>query len=158
MLSRTSKTEVVESPVVIPAPAPGGMPAPERPTWVPLGLGFVALLGLGVIWEFYPSGKLFFPRCFLYVTTGLQCPGCGVTRATHALLQGDVAAAWRLNPLWVGLLPVLAWSYLVWLVNDLGQRRWFQPLANPYGIAVLLGAIGGFGVVRNLPGWHWLGL
>lgn len=128
-----------------------------RPTWVPVWLGLVGLLGLAVVGRFWPNGQLFYPQCFLFVTTGLQCPGCGVTRATHALLHGDLLAAWRLNPLWVLLLPVLTWTYVAWVVNDLGGRRWFQPLAHPYVIAALLGLVAGFGVVRNLSWSAWLG-
>jgi len=128
-----------------------------RPTWLPVWFGAVGLLLLLVVAEYAPAGQLFYPRCVLFTVTGLQCPGCGVTRATHALLQGDLAAAWRLNPLWILLLPFLSWTYVAWLVNDVGNRRWFQPLAHRYGVAVLLGALAGFGVARNFPWMQWLG-
>jgi len=110
-----------------------------------------------VLANFFPAGQFFYPRCLLYSTTGLQCPGCGATRATSALLHGEWARAWRLNPLWVILLPFLAWTYLTWLVNDIGNRRWFQPLETRYGVIVLLAALIGFGVARNMPWVAWFG-
>jgi hypothetical protein len=36
-------------------------------------------------------------HCLLFRTTGWQCPLCGMTRATVALLHGDLGAALRLN-------------------------------------------------------------
>ena len=45
------------------------------------------------------------PLCAFKHLTGMPCPLCGGIRACAALAQGDLAAAWLLNP---GLLPVLA--------------------------------------------------
>ena len=39
--------------------------------------------------------------------TGLQCPGCGVTRMCLALLRLDVSGAWKANPVLLLLLPLL---------------------------------------------------
>jgi hypothetical protein len=40
--------------------------------------------------------------CNMKRLTGLECPGCGLTRCFISLAHGDVAAAWQLNP--AGLL------------------------------------------------------
>jgi hypothetical protein len=40
-----------------------------------------------------------FPLCPVAGTFGVPCPGCGLTRATLALLRGDVRAALHLHPL-----------------------------------------------------------
>lgn len=47
-----------------------------------------------------------FPLCPTAGTFGLPCPGCGLTRATLALLHGDVGAALRFHPLVFLLLPL----------------------------------------------------
>jgi len=45
------------------------------------------------------------PPCLFHEVSGLPCPGCGMTRALAALLQGDLARSFALHPL---ALPVLA--------------------------------------------------
>jgi len=37
-------------------------------------------------------------KCPLYQITGLQCPLCGMQRAIHELLHGNIKEAWILNP------------------------------------------------------------
>lgn len=39
------------------------------------------------------------PQCLFKAATGWPCLTCGTTRALHALAAGNVAAAWRMNPL-----------------------------------------------------------
>jgi hypothetical protein len=58
-----------------------------------------------------------FPMCPMAGSFGVPCPGCGLTRATLALLHGDVRAAlrfhplvWLLTPLFVGFMAVAAWE------------------------------------------------
>ncbi len=81
----------------------------------------VSTLGLGalvVISEF--------TLCPFANITGHPCPGCGLTRATLALLQGDVKGALTLHPLIVVCLPVLAFAVLEGSASYLLARnmRW----------------------------------
>jgi hypothetical protein len=95
------------------------------------------------------------PPCPLHALTGLYCPGCGSTRALHALLQGDVPGALAMNPLLVVALPVLAAMALNaagW--QPAGAQRLWRALGRPLPwLVVLLG----YAVLRNLPwapfGW-----
>lgn len=41
-----------------------------------------------------------YTNCLFKMTTGLPCPGCGLTRAFLALLRFDLAASFFFNPLW----------------------------------------------------------
>lgn len=50
----------------------------------------------------------FFPACPWHALTGLHCPGCGITRALHALIHGRVLDAFDYNALGVILLGVTA--------------------------------------------------
>jgi hypothetical protein len=118
------------------------------------GWTLAGVLALWVLWRNEPAGQVYYPRCFLYAATGLQCPGCGILRATHALLNGQWAAAWRLNPLWVLLVPWVGWGGIAGVLRLLGIRAW-QPWMQPRVVTWVAGLLVTFGVVRNLSRTGW---
>ncbi len=144
-----------------PSPPPP-VPAPARhgegiapgwaaaPWWLGALLGMAGVAALLVLWRNEPSGQLYYPRCLLYVATGLQCPGCGILRSTHALMNGRWGDAWRLNPLWVSLLPWMGWGVVAGILRGMGLRAW-QPWARPWAIGVVAGLGMAYAVVRNVP-------
>jgi len=67
-----------------------------------------SVAGAAVLYHFDPVTAGFFPPCMFHVLTGLQCPGCGTTRALHHLLHGDVAGAFALNPMLFAVAPFVA--------------------------------------------------
>lgn len=127
-------------------PATAASPLFARWGWLWLVGGALALF---VVWRFEPAGQSFYPRCWLYTTTGLQCPGCGATRALHALLHGDLPRALRLNALVVGAVPLVGWLGLRWLWGWRTGRWWGNPLVHPFALAALAGLAVGFGITRN---------
>jgi hypothetical protein len=73
-----------------------------------LALVMAATVGAALmLFLFDPARCAFYPVCLFHRITGLDCPGCGATRALHALLHGHVRDAFALNPLLVAGLPVL---------------------------------------------------
>ena len=113
-------------------------------------MAVVALLGvatLGVLRHVDPyAPDSLLPPCPVHAVSGLFCPGCGSTRALHAIAHGDLAVAWQMNPLLVLALPLLALTLL---------RAGF-PTAVPAALPLpaarhWLWAIGLFTVARNLP-------
>lgn len=46
-----------------------------------------------------PETSNLFPPCIFYELTGIQCAGCGITRATHQILNFNFKEAFLLNPL-----------------------------------------------------------
>lgn len=95
----------------------------------------------------------FFPSCLFHEVTGLHCPGCGNTRAAQALLNGDVAEAFRQNAYTLIALPFLAvaaWrTWLAWICP-----AWVKPPRFRWRHSYTLVAVWGmmaFWVLRNLP-------
>jgi hypothetical protein len=72
-----------------------------------LAIGLVLPAGIALAPRFLALGDI--PLCAFKHLTGVPCPLCGGIRACAALAQGDLAAAWLLNP---GLMPVLALAAL----------------------------------------------
>lgn len=81
-----------------------------------------ALVLLAALSVFDPAETALFPPCLIRLYTGVSCPGCGATRAFHALLHLRLEEAWRLNPLWTVAGPALA-AWGVWRsLRDLRRR------------------------------------
>jgi hypothetical protein len=113
-------------------------------------LGFGAVVGLyvtGVAIGLIPN-SLQLP-CPTYKFIGLQCPGCGLTRAGSALLHGHLVEALRFNPLaiWVGSYVVYRFAAMVYGIQTrrhLIQHfpRWTRRLfINTFAVGVLVLAL-----------------
>ena len=122
--------------------------------------GVIAIAAVITLNRIDPTRTRLFPPCPFHALTGLFCPGCGSTRATHHLLHGRVGTAFGYNPLVVAGLPFLALA----LAREL--RRWIAGNAQPPPLSRLpyrwvwglLAVILAFTVARNLP-WkplRWL--
>ena len=67
--------------------------------------------------------------CIFRATTGLLCPGCGMTHAMEALLHLDYKGAMEYNILSVTLLPVLTIYIFIKLVQYIKKgTEEFKPL------------------------------
>jgi hypothetical protein len=66
-----------------------------------VALSLATAAGLAMVFFFNPSAYDFYPICQFHRLTGLNCPGCGGTRALYALLHGNFSAAFRDNALFV---------------------------------------------------------
>ena len=116
----------------------------ERRHVLTAAAGCAALAVVGLV---DPSAHTSTPPCPLRALTGLDCPLCGATRATHALIHGHLATALDFNALYVLALPLVGLLMLVWLVRGQVPERlrtgaiWWSVLA----VALV------FAVLRNLP-------
>jgi len=141
------------------APASAAPPkiAASRPLSFLVGtVAVAAVLGSGaVLFFFNPSTHGFYPVCLFHELTGLNCPGCGGTRAAYQLLHGHLLPALRDNALFIltlaGLMVHGAWFA--------ARKIRHQPvtLAVPPKVlwAYLVFAIA-FSVLRNLSAFSFL--
>jgi hypothetical protein len=135
-----------------------------------------AVVGLGTAYTAWQdpnrSGGLF-PGCPLREMTGLDCPGCGGTRALHALTHGDLGAALDHNAVISVLLPLLLVAWALWLAHSVrltrALRREEAPPSWPAALRPRIGhrtwmglivALVAFAVLRNIsavPVFDYLG-
>ncbi|GAB3350699.1 DUF2752 domain-containing protein [Lysobacter tyrosinilyticus] len=129
--------------------------------WRPAAVAFGAaglgamLVGVWLLWNFDPSATgSWFPSCVFHDLTGWYCPGCGITRALHALVHFDLKRALAMNAFLVTSLPLLA----LMAAQGLMQKSLLpRPVARvAFDGRWWIGALVVFGVLRNLPGLEWL--
>jgi hypothetical protein len=82
-------------------------------------LVFVLLTGLGVAAIAAPNFVLqYSPPCIFNYFFGFNyCWGCGLTRATLAVLDGDLEMAWQLNRLIFIVLPLIIFQYIRFFIR-----------------------------------------
>ncbi|MCX5070627.1 DUF2752 domain-containing protein [Micromonospora lupini] len=126
----------------------------RSPRWVG-PLAAVGCVGLGMAYALLsnptqtdPDAA---PTCLLKLTTGLDCPGCGGTRALWYVLHADLPAAARHHFLFVFALPFLAYLFVAWAANQAFGWRLPELRISTKVIVGFLGAWLAFSVLRNLP-------
>jgi hypothetical protein len=118
----------------------------------PIACGCCLAAGAAYVAAVDPSVGGVFPICPFRALTGLWCPGCGLTRATHHLLRGDLGRALHYNVLVIAILATLAAAWALWTLHAAGRTvAWVARI--PVRAQVLAGLVlVAFAVVRNLPG------
>jgi hypothetical protein len=118
----------------------------------PLAVAAFGVVALGYVAASDPvHHQTLVPPCPFHAATGLWCPGCGLTRATHALLHGHVMTALGYNVLTPLLFGLIAWSWLGRMARALG-RPIPEPAAVPKKVWIgVIIAVALFGVARNIP-------
>jgi hypothetical protein len=131
----------------------------ERPVQV-----FSAIAILAGI--FLPVEGLGIPSCSFHTTTGLPCPGCGLTRSVTAIFHGEWALAWRYNPFGYGFAFAFVALAALGFVPRAVRERWREDppvpdriigMAAGFFLAALI-AFGGMRIYRlsaKGPGAEW---
>jgi len=91
--------------------------------------------------------------CLFHTLTGLECPGCGMTRAFHAISHGDFAAAINYNI----FAPVVYLCFMTILLSDIAYLTMGRriPLRIPEKVTQVsaysaLFLVISYGILRNI--------
>ena len=79
------------------------------------------------------------PPCALNTLTGLRCLSCGATRATLALVRGDLFTAIYYNPLYFAFLCWLGYLYARLVISLVRRpyKKYSLCVTLPWGIAAI---------------------
>jgi TM2 domain-containing membrane protein YozV len=111
--------------------------------------GLAILPCMVYIWARDPNEQGFTPPCLFLTLTGFYCPGCGTLRGLHQLLNGNILAAFWLNPLIFLSIPFIVCAFLI-----MGSRSYRMKLpriaSNPnVGIFLCLAIVISYSILRN---------
>lgn len=98
-----------------------------------------------MLYTFPPETTSFYPGCVFRGVTGLECPGCGTTRALHHLLHGRVGTAFALNPMIFAIMFVGLFT-----IPDFARGRTPRFLMKPWFAWSALVVVVAWWVVRNV--------
>jgi len=125
----------------------------DRALWVALGVLILAFAAFS-LHQRGPSGLAWLPDCMFHRVTALHCPGCGMTRATHAMLHGEIGKAFRFNLVGMLLLPLalvgLGIEIFGWVWGRQGRCRLSVGAAGGW---LVVWVVIGFWIFRNVPIW-----
>ena len=116
----------------------------------------VLLLILGAVivavYAFFdPTSIDLFPKCPLYATTGLYCPGCGSQRAAHSFLNGDVISGFKYNWLIALLFIILCYMLIIEIAQRFFNYRVHNMLHQSIVTKGILIFVLLFWIMRNIP-------
>jgi Protein of unknown function (DUF2752) len=100
---------------------------------------------------FDPATSGIFPPCPIRYLTGLYCPGCGSLRAMHALLHGELARAWAMNPLMIVMLPFVTYGLVSAALLELRGNGLPEVMLPAKWIRAFCVVVVLYAVARNLP-------
>ena len=139
-----------------PQSAPPKITAPPSLAFFTVVVLVAAALGSGAILFFFdPAKHGFYPICLFHSLTGLNCPGCGATRAAYQLLHGHLLRALHNNALFVLTLAALA-AQGTWLAVKKIRNQPVAFVVSPIMLWALLVIALVFTGLRNLPAFAWL--
>jgi hypothetical protein len=137
-------------------PAPPKIAAPQSLAFFTVVVLVAVALGSGAILFFFdPAKHGFYPICLFHSLTGLNCPGCGATRAAYQLLHGHLLNALHDNALFVLTLAALA-AQSARLAMKKTRNQPVEFVVSPKVLWALLVITLVFTGLRNLPAFAWL--
>ena len=110
---------------------------------------YAILLTVGLVYYIFVSLTNVGIPCVFRLITGLQCPGCGVSRMLMALLRFDFVSAFHYNPAVLLTAPIILFCILRSDVEYIQTGNRPQKQYRFVWITVLVILLG-FGIIRNI--------
>lgn len=89
------------------------------------------------------------PPCLVHTLTGLQCPGCGMTRSVIALVNGDILLSLRQNALLIVFILIAVIFYIEYALNAFGVNLKL-PFHKMRYVYIFLALLAIYSVLRNI--------
>lgn len=113
-----------------------------------ISLFIIAVIGIILVKVYNPEEESFFIPCMLYKLTGIKCPGCGMTRSVHYLVNGNIKQAIWYNLMLIPIIFLVVYAlyrYILFLVkNEEIINKSLENLLKVFLAIIIL-----FGVTRN---------
>ncbi len=127
-----------------------------RRSWAPLAAGGALVTTAAYVGLVTPGHGRTIP-CPFHAATGWWCPGCGMTRAVHRLVRGDLPGALSFNV----FVPVDVIGAVIGWWSWFAARSWERPVRWPARVATgwwfgLGATFLAYGVLRNIAGFESL--
>lgn len=106
-----------------------------------------------LLWIFNPTSTALAPRCLFRALTGWNCPACGIQRALHAGLHGNIVEAISYNYFLLIALPYALLICILWYMPESKRKRRWQAIAeHPRTIWLFIILMLAWMVARNILG------
>lgn len=92
--------------------------------------------------------------CVFYKTTGLYCPGCGITRMTFSLMKGNLIEAFKYNQLVMSLIILYLIYYTYVIFCEITNKKAIRIGRKVEYIVLVLTLV--YWVCRNIEYFHYL--
>lgn len=116
-----------------------------------LGLGVMVTLVLVFLVLVNPTTSVFAPKCMFKYLTGYDCPACGIQRAIHTLLNGDVVTALRYNYFLLISIPYFWVVAITTFCKSEIVSKMSYYVQHPKVVKVVLALIILWWIMRNIP-------
>ena len=111
----------------------------------------ILIVGVALALAFGNPYSLAWPlKCPLYWMTGLQCPLCGMQRATHELLHLHFAEAWKLNAGFIVISPYFGVLLLGTLFPSIQKWKIVEWCRRDRTFLIVMSLFALWGIIRNI--------
>ena len=97
-----------------------------------------------------PKNVELFPKCPLYATTGIYCPGCGSQRAMHHLLNFNFYGVVQQNILFIFGILTVTYYWTIKVLNLIFNKKYYNYIYHPKTPVLILIFVILFWILRNI--------